>query len=93
LAVNVTFDPSFPAELDQDEINLSGVDSIYMQSDGYRDQLSGKGKIGIKRMKELLTKIQSRDMREQKLILEKFIDQWMGDEEQTDDITVVGLKF
>ena len=64
-----------------------------MQSDGYRDQLSDKGKLGIKRMKELLNRIQSRNMGEQKLILEKFIQQWMGDEEQTDDITVVGLKI
>ncbi|MGB3464639.1 MAG: response regulator [Cyclobacteriaceae bacterium] len=74
-------------------VDLNGVGSIYMQSDGYRDQLSDKGKIGIKRMKELLTKIHERPMSEQKLILEKFINQWMGDEEQTDDITVVGLKI
>lgn len=78
---------------DKSEIDLSDVGSIYVQSDGYRDQLSEKGKIGIKRMKELLSKIHERPMKEQKLILEKFIHQWMGDEEQTDDITVVGLRL
>lgn len=75
------------------EIDLNQVDCIYMQSDGYRDQLGDKGKLGIKRMKELLSRIQSRNMSEQKLILEKFIQSWMGTEEQTDDITVVGLKI
>ncbi len=80
-------------QFEKTEIDLTGVDVAYMQSDGYRDQLSDKGKIGIKRVKELLLKIQSRSMQEQKAILDKFLSQWMGTEEQTDDITLIGIKF
>lgn len=80
-------------EFTQQEIKLDEVDSLYIQSDGYRDQLSEKGKIGIKRTKELLSRIQDRSMSEQGLILDKFFTQWMGEEEQTDDVTLLGLKI
>ena len=78
---------------EQHEIPLADIESLYMQSDGYRDQLSEKGKIGIKRTKELLTRVQDRNMTDQGLILEKFYAQWKGEEEQTDDVTFLGLKI
>jgi len=80
-------------QFEKTEIDLSTVDYVYMQSDGYRDQLSDKGKIGIKRVRELLQQIHVRNMNEQKLILEKFIRQWMDKEEQTDDITLIGIQI
>ena len=66
-----------------------------MFSDGYQDQFGGeRGKrIMKKRFKDLLIKSYNLPMIEQKQILEKFLNNWKGNEDQIDDITVMGVKF
>ncbi len=81
------------AEYESHKIDLANVSAIYMMSDGYKDQLSDKGKITIKRVKEIIENVHSKPMKEQKAYFSKFIEKWMDGEDQTDDITVVGLKF
>jgi sigma-B regulation protein RsbU (phosphoserine phosphatase) len=80
-------------DFEAEQLNLEGVQAIYMQSDGYRDQLSPQGKITIRRVKEILEKIYDKPMQQQKEYLDKFIMKWMDGEDQTDDITVVGIKI
>ncbi|HAM99550.1 MAG TPA: hypothetical protein DCQ26_13155 [Marinilabiliales bacterium] len=71
-------------------------DSFYIFSDGYEDQFGGPGKqkFRAKQMRELLLTIQDKSMAEQKEILNKTIEDWMGDDqEQIDDMVVVGVRL
>jgi serine phosphatase RsbU (regulator of sigma subunit) len=67
-----------------------------MFSDGYADQFGGPNgkKFKYSQFKRLLIKINELPMEEQREILNTRIEEWMGDEEeQIDDILVVGIKF
>ncbi|MBU0765897.1 MAG: SpoIIE family protein phosphatase, partial [Bacteroidetes bacterium] len=81
------------------EINLNRGDIIYLIGDGYPDQFGGpKGKKFMsKKLKELLLEISSKPMKEQHEILENTIMDWMNNHqekyEQTDDITIMGIKI
>lgn len=69
-------------------------DTIYLSSDGFRDQFGGvKGKKYMaKNFKQLLASIQDQSMDEQKNFLQKNIRDWMGDNDQNDDICVIGVR-
>ena len=81
------------------EMSLQKGDSIYLSSDGYADQFGGPDnkKFMSLRFKELLLTISTKPMNEQKNILDKTLEEWRigheAENEQTDDITVLGLKF
>ena len=45
-----------------------------------------------KRFKELILTLQSEDMKDQKEILNTTINDWMNNEEQIDDICLIGVK-
>lgn len=70
-------------------------DCIYIYSDGYADQFGGsKGKkLKSGRMKELLKEISSKSIPEQYKILDDYFLSWKGEQEQIDDILVIGRKF
>ncbi|MBI4646507.1 MAG: tetratricopeptide repeat protein [Bacteroidia bacterium] len=78
-------------------------DSLYLFSDGLADQFGGpKGKkFKIRQFREFLINNHSKTMSEQKEILNNTIEQWMSfinsvsgqKYEQTDDITVIGIKI
>lgn len=68
---------------------------FYLYSDGYADQFGGdRGrKMMVSRFKQLLTDIHHQDMVSQEVAVEKYLCEWMGREEQVDDITVIGLRL
>ncbi|MBN4051590.1 tetratricopeptide repeat protein [bacterium AH-315-M05] len=76
------------------EIQLQKGDTIYIFSDGYQDQFGGEKnkKFMAKRFRELLLSIQDKSTEEQKEMLNKTIEEWMGNREQIDDILVIGIK-
>jgi serine phosphatase RsbU (regulator of sigma subunit) len=75
------------------EIQLQKGDTIYLSSDGYADQFSpADKKLMTKRFKEILLSIQHLTMPEQGNYLEKFITDWKGNMEQTDDVLVIGVR-
>jgi serine phosphatase RsbU (regulator of sigma subunit) len=75
------------------EIQLQKGDTIYLSSDGYADQFSpADKKLMTKRFKEILLSIQHLSMPEQGNYLEKFITDWRGNMEQTDDVLVIGVR-
>ena len=77
------------------EIDLLENDVVYMLSDGYQDQFGGpRGKkFMIKRLKELFVDIHKTPMWQQKDILDDRLIAWSGDEEQVDDILVLGIRI
>lgn len=77
------------------EINLIKGDCLYLFSDGYADQFGGiKGKKFLyKNFKKLLIENSQLQMSAQKEILEQAMQSWIGEEEQVDDITILGIKI
>lgn len=76
------------------EMDLLKGDVIYALSDGFPDQFGGpKGKKFMsKQLRELLQSIASKPMNDQKSILEKTFNEWVGNLEQVDDVCVVGIR-
>ncbi len=75
------------------EIQLHKGDTIYLASDGFADQFSpADKKLMTKRFKEILLSIQHLSMPEQGNYLDKFITDWRGNMEQTDDVLVIGVR-
>jgi serine phosphatase RsbU (regulator of sigma subunit)/Tfp pilus assembly protein PilF len=79
----------------QTEVELRKGDVIYTVTDGFADQFGGeKGKKFMsKNLKELLVKNCHLQMTEQRSILENALNNWIGDLEQVDDVTVIGIRI
>ncbi len=88
-----------PRVFKKHEINFSDNKdlSIYMFSDGYQDQFGGKNlkKFQRKRFRQLLLDIHTLPMDEQKKQLNQTLVNWItqGNQEQIDDILVIGVKL
>lgn len=84
-------------ELNKQEKTENSDLQIYLCTDGFQDQFGGSQnrKFMTKKMKELLASISTQDMSVQHQILDTTITGWIaeGNEHQTDDITIVGLKI
>ncbi len=76
-------------------ITLNKIKMIYLLSDGIVHQIGGEfgKKLGYKRFSAILVKIAEKPLPQQKQILEQFIIKWIGDHQQIDDITVLGIKI
>lgn len=77
------------------EIELKPNDSIYVFSDGIVDQFGGeKGKkFMIKRLKSILVEINHQPMEKQKEIILDEFNKWKGNEDQVDDVVMLGVKI
>lgn len=76
------------------EIELQSGDMVFTFTDGYADQFGGeKGKkFKYKQMEELMVRISTLPMAEQKAELQQKFEAWMGDLEQVDDVCVIGVR-
>ena len=76
------------------EIDCAKDDVFYIFSDGYVDQFGGANqkKFMTKNFKNLLLSVHKESLEEQFTTLKKAINDWKQDEEQVDDITVVGFR-
>lgn len=77
------------------EIDIEHGDAVYLFTDGYADQFGGPDEKKFKQsaFKELLVRISSRPMDEQKKIIEETFMNWKNKTEQIDDILVIGLRL
>lgn len=77
------------------EFEFKEGDSIYIFSDGYAHQYGGDQgkKMGTKQFKHHLASVQGLEMKEQKKILTKRFEDWQGDNEQLDDVLIIGIKL
>ena len=77
------------------EIQLQNEDKLYFFSDGFADQFGGNNsnKFMTKNFKKLLLEIYNCSMQEQfKKINKKYYD-WKGNNQQIDDILILGIKL
>lgn len=76
-------------------VKLKKGDTVYIFSDGYADQFGGpkNKKFKYRQLKEKILEMQNLPMPEQKIFLDKTLIEWQGNEEQIDDILVIGLKI
>ena len=66
-----------------------------MFSDGFIDQFGGEKneKFNVKRFKKMLLEIYDKEIEEQEKIINITMNNWKKDNQQIDDILVVGLKL
>ena len=76
-------------------ILLQPNDTINMFTDGYTDQFGGERnkKLNRKNFKDLLLTIADMPLNEQEAFLDYSLNNWKQDNEQTDDILVIGIKI
>ena len=76
-------------------IQLDKLDTLYLFSDGYADQFGGAEgkKLKTKGLREILLSINHLTMGEQRLEIEKIFENWMGANEQLDDVCVIGIQL
>ncbi|MHB8259069.1 MAG: SpoIIE family protein phosphatase [Bacteroidia bacterium] len=78
----------------QQEIELKSGDVIYTLTDGFPDQFGGdKGKKFMsKNLRELLAANAHLPMQAQKELLDNTFINWVGNLEQVDDVTLIGVR-
>ena len=80
-------------------IDIQKGDFIYLFTDGIADQFGGPQseaggkKFKLKQLKELLISISPLPLNKQKESIETVFNNWRNDIEQTDDVTIMGLKI
>ena len=76
-------------------MQLNEFDQIYLTTDGYADQFGGNKnkKLNRKAFKELLLSLSGMNGDEQNSFLEYSLKNWKQDEEQTDDVLVIGFTI
>ena len=75
-------------------LKLNKGDMIFAFTDGMADQFGGAygKKFMSKNLRELLSKNAHLPMKEQRTLLEKAFLDWIGNLEQIDDITIIGVR-
>jgi len=75
-------------------IDIEQPTAIYIYTDGFPDQFGGADgkKFSTQRLKNLLLEIHEKPMNEQKAILNRTMDEWMGNRRQIDDMLIIGFR-
>jgi len=75
-------------------LQLKEGDRIYMASDGFQDQFGGTDdkRFMAKRLRDLLQNTSEVKMKEQGLKIEETFNKWKGNQDQTDDVLVIGIE-
>ncbi|MCK6650647.1 MAG: serine/threonine-protein phosphatase [Bacteroidia bacterium] len=77
------------------EIEFKKGDRLFLTSDGYADQFGGdrNKKFMVKNLKENLVKTSRYSIQTQHLELERIHREWKNNNEQTDDILLIGIQL
>ena len=85
----------YATDFDTHDVRLNTGDTLYLFSDGYRDQFggqNGKKYMSSKFIKFLLS-IQNENMDRQLELLDHEFENWKGDLQQLDDVCVMGVRI
>ena len=76
-------------------VQLQKGDCVYLYTDGYVDQFGGENnkKLNKVNFKELIKTASEMEIDEQEAFLEYSFNNWKQDEEQTDDVLVIGVRM
>ena len=76
-------------------VDLKNVERIYLFSDGFPDQFGGENekKIGYSKFRELLLENKNQNMTMEQNSLDNFFEVWKKNEEQIDDVCIIGIKL
>lgn len=81
-------------EFTNQELILSLNDMVYFSTDGLIDQNGpDRKRFGSKKFEDLLVSIHSHSVEKQREIIESEIDGFMQEEDQRDDITIIGVQL
>ena len=77
------------------EMVLPQNSMVYLSSDGYKDQIGGPNEKTLKekRMREYLSELYYMPANVQKAFLTMALNEWKGDNVQTDDVCVLGIRL
>lgn len=82
-------------EFEEKRIVFNPGDCIYLTTDGYYSQFGGpRNKVMLKkRMKDMLSSIALLPAEKQLKELQSYFKEWQGNEEQVDDVLVIGVRL
>jgi PAS domain S-box-containing protein len=82
-------------QFDTQLFQLQKNDGVYLFTDGFIDQFGGEKnkKLNKSNFKDLLSTINDMNMEEQEAFLEYSFNNWKQDNDQTDDVLVIGIKI
>ena len=78
-----------------ESIQIQSGDEVFLFTDGLADQFGGEKdkKYSYKRFRELLISISNQNMSEKEKSISETFESWKGNNEQLDDICIIGIKF
>lgn len=76
-------------------LKVQKQDMVYLFSDGFQDQFGGKDNKKFKTInfKKILMQIHNKPLEKQKKLLEASFDSWKRNQEQVDDVLVIGIRI
>jgi sigma-B regulation protein RsbU (phosphoserine phosphatase) len=91
IGIHMHYDKPFTNQ----EIELKSGDMIYMFTDGYADQFGGtyNKKFRYNQFQDILKRIYTMPMEKQKDELYQTITSWQGNNDQVDDILILGFRI
>jgi len=77
------------------DYNYTANDIIYFVTDGFSKQIGGENKQSFSRknLKSLILENSNNEMAEQKIIIQNKINNWILENQQLDDILMIGIKI
>ncbi|MEH0154592.1 PAS domain S-box protein [Limibacter armeniacum] len=77
------------------QLEMNAGDELYLFSDGLTDQFGGNDnkKFGPQKVREIISSRKHKDMTQMKDLFEDNFIQWKGNNRQTDDVLLIGVKF
>jgi len=89
-----TVHPEESELFDKLDIKVQKGDMLYLSSDGYADQFGGPSdkKFMTKKLKKFLCSIHELSVDEQRTLLANSFDSWKGENDQIDDVCILGVR-
>jgi len=82
-------------DFSEKKMSLQKGDCIYLFSDGYADQFGGPlgKKLMRKQFRQILVEINELPIEQQRIIVQMRFEEWQGENEQVDDVLVIGVQI
>lgn len=77
------------------ELNVESGDMVYLITDGFADQFGGPQgkKYKYVKLEQLFLRISSLNGQQQLAVLKQEFEQWKGDQDQVDDVCIMGIRI